>query len=43
MARYVLDTNVLLRAAAPNSTHHAAAVETIKRLLAGGDELFLAP
>jgi predicted nucleic acid-binding protein len=43
MARYLLDTNVLLRAAAPKSVHHAAAVEAIKRLLAGGDELLLAP
>ena len=43
MARYSLDTNVLLRAAAPNSAHHTVAVEAISRLLAGGDELFLAP
>ena len=43
MARYMLDTNVLLRAAAPKSVHHAAAVQAIKRLLAGGDELLLAP
>ena len=43
MARYSLDTNVLLRAAAPKSAHHATAVEAIKRLLGGGDELFLAP
>ena len=43
MARYVLDTNVLLRAAAPKSAHHAAAVESIKRLLARSDEVFLVP
>ena len=43
MARYLLDTNVLLRAAAPKSAHHAAAVESIKRLLARGDEVFLVP
>lgn len=43
MAQYLLDTNVLLRAAAPKSAHHAAAVEAIKRLLAGGNELLLAP
>lgn len=43
MVQYALDTNVLLRAAAPTSTHHAAAVEAVKRLLAGGEGLFLAP
>ena len=43
MAQYALDTNVLLRAAAPTSAHHTAAVEAIKRVLARGDELFLAP
>ncbi|MGO8748767.1 MAG: type II toxin-antitoxin system VapC family toxin [Thermoguttaceae bacterium] len=43
MARYLLDTNVLLRAVAPKSVHHAAAVEAVKRLLARRDELFLAP
>jgi predicted nucleic acid-binding protein len=43
MARYLLDTNVLVRAAAPKSAHHAAAVESIKRLLARGDEVFLVP
>jgi predicted nucleic acid-binding protein len=43
MARYLLDTNVLLRAVAPNSVQHPAAVGAIKRLLAGGEELFLAP
>ena len=39
MVQYALDTNVLLRAAAPTSTHHAAAVEAVKRLLAGGEGL----
>ena len=43
MARYLLDTNVLLRAAAPTSVQHTAAVGAIERLLAGGEELFLAP
>ena len=43
MARYLLDTNVLLRAAAPGSAHYAAAVGAIRRLLAAGEELLLAP
>ena len=43
MARYLLDTNVLLRAVAPKSVHHAAAIEAVKRLLARRDELFLTP
>jgi predicted nucleic acid-binding protein len=43
MARYLADTNVLLRAAAAKSAHYAVAVESIKRLLARGDEVFLAP
>jgi len=43
MARYLADTNVLLRAAAPKSAHHAAAVKSIKRLLARGDEVLLVP
>jgi predicted nucleic acid-binding protein len=43
MARYLTDTNVLLRAAAPKSAHHVAAVESIKRLLARGAEVFLVP
>lgn len=43
MAQYVLDTNVLLRAAAPKSAHHAAAVDSVKRLLAEGNEVLLAP
>ncbi|NLE39581.1 MAG: PIN domain-containing protein [Pirellulaceae bacterium] len=43
MSRYLLDTNVLLRAAAPKSAHHTAAVESIKRILARGDEMFLVP
>lgn len=43
MTRYVADTNVLLRAAAPASAHHVAAVESVKRLLGRGDEVFLVP
>ena len=43
MARYLIDTNVLLRAAAPKSVHFAAAVEAIKQLASRGDELLLAP
>ena len=43
MARYLVDTNVLLRAAAPKSDHHAAAVQAIKRLASRGEELFLVP
>jgi predicted nucleic acid-binding protein len=43
MARFLIDTNVLLRAVAPQSTHFAAAVESIKRLASRGEELLLAP
>ncbi|MCX7428414.1 MAG: PIN domain-containing protein [Planctomycetia bacterium] len=43
MARYVVDTNVLLRAVASPSSQHALAVAAITRLLAGGNELFLVP
>jgi predicted nucleic acid-binding protein len=43
MARYLFDTNVLLRAAAPKSSQHAAAVQAIKRLVSRGDQLLLAP
>jgi len=35
MAQYLLDTNVLLRAAAPKSVHHAAAVVVIVRPFTG--------
>jgi len=43
MARYLIDTNVLLRAAAPKSSQHAAAVQAIKRLVSRGEDLLLAP
>jgi predicted nucleic acid-binding protein len=43
MARYLVDTNVLLRAAAPTSAHHAVAVEAVKRLVSRGEEVLLAP
>lgn len=43
MAQYVLDTNVLLRALAPKSAHQLLAVDAVRRLLARGNELFLAP
>jgi predicted nucleic acid-binding protein len=42
MVQYLVDTNVLLRAAAPKSGQHAAAVGAIKRLVSGGEELLLA-
>jgi predicted nucleic acid-binding protein len=43
MAQYLIDTNVLLRAAAPKSLQFAVAVEAIKRLATRGEELLLAP
>jgi predicted nucleic acid-binding protein len=43
MAQYLLDTNVLLRAAVPGSFHHVAAVQAVSTLLSRGDELLLAP
>jgi predicted nucleic acid-binding protein len=43
MARYLVDTNVLLRAAAPKSSQYAAAVQAIKRLVSRGAEVLLAP
>jgi predicted nucleic acid-binding protein len=43
MARYLVDTNVLLRAAAPKSAHHPAAVLAIKQLTSRGEDLLLAP
>jgi predicted nucleic acid-binding protein len=43
MARYLVDTNVLLRAAAPASSHYAAAVQAMTRLLSRGEELLLVP
>lgn len=41
MARYLVDTNVLLRAASPKSVQHATALQATKRLLARGDEPFV--
>ncbi len=43
MARYLIDTNVLLRAAAPKSSQHAEAVQAIKRLVSRGEEPLLTP
>jgi hypothetical protein len=43
MARYLLDTNISLRVAAPKSNHHAVAMQAIGRLLSRGNELMLAP
>lgn len=43
MARYLLDTNVLLRLASPTSGQHAAAAAAVRALLSGAHELFLAP
>jgi len=42
MAPYVVDTNVWLRACAPNSAQHADAVEATKRLLSRGEVLLIA-
>ena len=43
MARYLVDTNVFLRSAAPKSIHHVVAVQAMKRLASRGEELLLAP
>jgi len=43
MARYLLDTNVLLRAASAASAQHLTAVAAVSALLARGDELVVAP
>jgi predicted nucleic acid-binding protein len=43
MARYLVDTNVLLRGAANTSAHNPTASGAIATLLAQGEELFLAP
>ena len=43
MARYLLDTNVLLRAAAPESPQYPTAVAAVKQLLSRGEELLIAP
>jgi predicted nucleic acid-binding protein len=43
MARYLIDTNVLLRGAVDTSARHPAAAGAIAILLARGDELLLAP
>ena len=36
MARYLVDTNVLLRAAEPDSAQHFAATEAVRRLNTSG-------
>ncbi len=43
MARWLLDTNVVLRSSAPTSAAHPTATAATKKLLAAGDELLLAP
>ena len=43
MARYLVDTNVLLRSAAPTSAHYASATEAIRRLRSRGERPLLAP
>lgn len=40
--QYFVDTNVLLRAVAPQSAQHAAATGAIEALLGGGGELCIA-
>jgi predicted nucleic acid-binding protein len=43
MARYLVDTNVLLRMLQPQSAQRAAAVQAIAGLAAKGDLLFVTP
>ena len=43
MARYVIDTNVLLRLVVPAASQHQHAAQAVKTLLARGEELLLAP
>ena len=43
MARYLIDTNVLLRGAVRTSARKPVAVNAIAALLAQGDELYVAP
>lgn len=43
MARYLVDTNVLLRLTAAVSSQHGSAAHAVKTLLAGGHELLLCP
>ena len=43
MARYLIDTNVLLRGAVHTSARKPVAVNAIAALLAQGDELYVAP
>jgi predicted nucleic acid-binding protein len=43
MARYLIDTNVLLRSIASTSVQYPTAISAITSLLANGQELFLAP
>jgi predicted nucleic acid-binding protein len=39
----LVDTNVLLRQTQPNHEHHDAAIESVARLLAGGETLYFTP
>jgi len=43
MARYLLDTNVLLRATNKASSQHAATVQSMAALAAQGHDLVVAP
>jgi predicted nucleic acid-binding protein len=43
MARYLVDTNVLLRAADPGSKQHPVAVKAIAKLVSQNQEICLAP
>ncbi len=43
MARYLVDTNVLVRTAEPDSAQHFAATEAVRRLISRNHEVCLAP
>ena len=43
MASYLVDTNVLLRAAEPQSARHGIAGAALERLLRGSEQCFVAP
>ena len=43
MARYLLDTNILLRTANKSSSQHSSAVAAMTTLIARGDDLVVTP
>jgi predicted nucleic acid-binding protein len=43
MARYLLDTNIILRIAAPMSPQYPITTRTVEQLLLRGEQLLLAP